>query len=137
MTVKGAVIKILRSQVATRYQDLIFYSLYGTKGFVENGRSGGAGPSTGRLFIEGEMSREAGAQEIDCADSDPQAPPEATVGGHGTSEYYMVRDFVAAIQTRSQPPIDVVRSVDFTLPGILAHEAAMRGGVWLDVPQLQ
>jgi predicted dehydrogenase len=136
-TAKGAVIKILRSQVATRYHDLIFYCLYGTKGFVENGRTGGAGPSTGRLFIEGEMSHEAGAQEIQCAYSDPQAPPEAIVGGHGTSEFYMVRDFINAIQTGSQPPIDVVRSVDFTLPGILAHEAAMRGGVWLDVPRFE
>ena len=83
------------------------------------------------------MSHEAGAQEIQCAYSDPQAPPEAIVGGHGTSEYYMVRDFITAIQTGSQPPIDVARSVDFTLPGILAHEAAMRGGVWLDVPRFE
>ena len=51
-TAKGAVIKILRSQVATRYHDLIFYCLYGTKGFVENGRTGGAGPSQGRLFMK-------------------------------------------------------------------------------------
>ena len=49
----------------------------------------------------------------------------------------MVRDFIAAVEQGTQPPIDVVRSVDFTLPGILAHEAAMRGGVWLDVPQFQ
>lgn len=133
-TAKGAVIKILRSQVAPRYHDLVYYSLYGTKGFVENGRTGGAA-TQGRLFVDGEMAREAGAREIDCANSDPGAPPEAASGGHGTSEYFMVRDFLTAIQTGTQPPIDVVRSVDFTLPGILAHEAAMSGGVWLDVPQ--
>ena len=40
-TQKGATIKILRSQVAPRHHELIYYSLYGTKGFVENGREGG------------------------------------------------------------------------------------------------
>ena len=136
-TAKGAVIKILRSQIAPRYHDLIFYSLYGTKGFVETGRTGGWVGTTGRLFIDGEMARQDGAREIECAYSDKNAPPEATAGGHGTSEYFMMRDFVTAVQQGTPPPIDVVRSVDFTLPGIMAHEAAMRGGVWLDVPQFQ
>lgn len=134
-TAKGAVIKILRSQVAPRYHDLIFYSLYGTKGFVENGREGGWGGTKGRLFLKDEMKPDDGAREIECPTSDPKAPGEAKRGGHGTSEYYMIRDFIGAIQNDTPPPIDVVRAVDMTLPGICAHEAAMRGGVWVDVPQ--
>ena len=46
----------------------------------------------------------------------------------------MVRDFVDAIENNTKPPIDVVRAVDFTIPGILAHESAMAGGAWFDVP---
>jgi len=46
----------------------------------------------------------------------------------------MIRDFIEAIKNNTRPPIDVVRSVDFTLPGICAHEAAMQGGIWVDVP---
>jgi hypothetical protein len=46
----------------------------------------------------------------------------------------MVRDFIGAINEGGRPPIDVMRSVDMTAPGIVAHEAAMKGGVWLDVP---
>jgi len=34
-----------------------------------------------------------------------------------------------------RPPHDVIRAMDYTVPGIVAHEAAMKGGVWLDVPQ--
>ena len=32
-TQKGATVKILRSQVAPRHPDMIFYTLYGEKGF--------------------------------------------------------------------------------------------------------
>jgi predicted dehydrogenase len=135
LTEKGAVIKILRSQSVTRYPDMIFYSLYGTNGFVENGREGGWGATKGRLFVEGEMDKKTGARVIDCPTVDPNAPEAARQGGHGTSEYYMVRDFIAALDAGRRPPIDVMRSVDMTAPGIVAHEAAMAGGVWLDVPR--
>jgi hypothetical protein len=27
-----------------------------------------------------------------------------------------------------------MRSMDFTVPGIIAHEAAMSGGKWMEVP---
>jgi hypothetical protein len=134
-THKGAVIKILRSQVAPRHPELIFYSLHGTRGFVENGRSGGWGVSDGLLYAEDEMDRRQGAQPLTCDPVDPSLPPEAKAGGHGTSEYYMVNDFIEALDRGAPPPIDVVRAVEFTIPGICAHESAMKGGVWVDVPQ--
>lgn len=131
-TAKGAVIKILRSQVVPRHPELIFYSVYGTKGFVENGREGGWGATRGRLYIEGEMVK---AQELECSPIDHTAPADALAGGHGTSEYFMVRDFISAVDSGSRPPIDVVRALEFTAPGICAHDSAMQGGVWINVPQ--
>jgi len=129
-TQKGALIKILRSQVAPRYPHLVWYSLYGTKGYVESGRD----RADGLLFIEGEMDPKAGAQRIACPTSDPDAPEEARAGGHGTSEYYMIRDFLEAVEQKRRPPIDVVRAMDFTVPGLVAHESAMTDGNWRDVP---
>ena len=29
---------------------------------------------------------------------------------------------------------DVMRATDFTVPGIIAHQSAMKGGEWMDVP---
>lgn len=134
-TQKGGVIKILRSQVALR-PSIHFYSLYGTKGMVESGREGGWAGTRGRLYIEEEAETPDIFTDIDCPVSDPEAPREALGGGHGTSEYYLVRDFIDTLKGgKIRPPIDVIKAMDMTVPGICAHEAALdedRG--WVDVP---
>jgi len=136
-TDKGAIIKIARSQVAPRYPHMVYYSLYGTRGYVENGRDGSN--TDGYLWIEGETpDDESGhrrAEVIHCTTVDPDAPDEAKHGGHGTSEYYMIRDFLDAVESGTHPPIDVMRSMDFTVPGIIAHESAMADGNWRKVPR--
>ena len=48
----------------------------------------------------------------------------------------MVRDFIDCVAQGRPAPIDVYRSMDFTLPGLLAHESALAGGTKLDVPDL-
>ena len=131
-TAKGRVIKILRSQTPVR-PHMVWYALYGTKGSVENGRLGDGGV----LYIPDEMGGEDQAQTPGYSTVDPAAPPEARKGGHGTSEYFMIRDFLKAVATNSRPPIDVVKSIEMTVPGIVAHESASKGGVWLDVPQFE
>ena len=136
-TQRGNVVKILRSQVAHRHPHSVYYTLYGTKGFIENGRHIEDRASTGRYFNVDTMSKQTGAEEIACPTIDPNAPPEAHHGGHGTSEYFMVQDFIAAIDNNMKAPIDAVRAVEFTAPGIVAHDAAMQSGVWLDVPQFR
>lgn len=130
-TQKGAVIKILRSSVALREPPMHYYSLYGTKGFVETDRSGGWGGEDGKLFIEGEMEH---YEVIPCPHTDPAATGDQLLGGHGSAEFFLVRDFLDAIDAGVKPPIDVVRAMDFTLPGICAHESAMNGEGWVDVP---
>ena len=129
-TQRGALIKILRSQVAHRYPHLVWYSLYGTKGYVESGRD----MKDGLLFLQGEQSPKEGARAVPCPVSDPDAPEEARAGGHGTSEYFMIRDFLDALDQKKRPPIDVVRAMDFTVPGLIAHASAMSDGNWRDVP---
>jgi predicted dehydrogenase len=134
-TAKGGVIKLLRSQVARRAPPLHYYSLYGTKGFIEHDHSRGHGTMSGRLYIEGEHAPEQGFEVIDCPESDPSAPPEALSGGHGTSEYFLIRDFIDAVVQNVRPPIDAVRAAEFTAPGLCAHESSLHGGAWVDVPQ--
>jgi hypothetical protein len=49
----------------------------------------------------------------------------------------MIRDFLEAVATGRRPPIDVIRATDMTIPGLIAHESAMQGGKWLDVPLMK
>jgi predicted dehydrogenase len=149
-TQRGAVIKLLRSSTAYRQPAIHFYSLYGNRGFVENDRAWGWSGSKGKLYVHGEMAAEHPLHElaiqfregddhfqmIDCPTADPDAPPEALRGGHGSAEYYLIRDFLTAVEQKARPPIDVIRAMDFTVPGIVAHEAAL-AGKWLDVPQFE
>jgi predicted dehydrogenase len=127
-TARGAIVKLLRTSIAPRVPHMHYYMLQGTKGYVESDRKG---PLKGQLYVKGEME---GSREIDCALSDPSLPEAARAGGHGTSEYLLLEDFVASLRSGRKPTIDEVRAMDFTVPGIVAHESAMAGGVWMEVP---
>ena len=85
------------------------------------------------LYVSDEMET---AQEISCSLVNTSLPPEARAGGHGTAEYDLVHDFLRALRDDGRPPLDEIRAMDLTVPGLIAHESAMQNGVWLDVPSL-
>lgn len=130
-TSKGATIKILRSSVALRRPKLSGYSIYGTKGFLETGREGYSGYGL-RYFEDYDPD---GGRKIGITDSDLELKIGEQNGGHGSSEYYLVRDFLKSIKEDTTPPIDIVKAMDMTIPGLIAHEAAKKGK-WLDVPRI-
>jgi predicted dehydrogenase len=48
----------------------------------------------------------------------------AIEGGHGTSEYWLIKSVLAAIRTGADCPIDLYRGLDMALPCIVAEAAA-------------
>ena len=131
-TSKGATIKVLRSSVALRRPALCSYSIYGTKGSLESARE--AYDGVGYRYFDGIDPEEGRRIGVSCYD--PDAPEITKAGGHGTSEYYLINDFLNSIKADITPPIDIVKGMDMTVPGIIAHEAAKKGGIWLDVPRI-
>jgi len=129
-TEKGATVKLLRTSVLPRKPAIHYYALHGSRGYVETDRGGPAG--TGRLYVEGEMDA---AEEIDCTLIDRSLPESAHAGGHGTAEYALVHDFLDCIEAGKRPDLDEVRGFELSVPGLIAHESAMNGGVWMDVPE--
>jgi len=58
----------------------------------------------------------------------------ALPNGHEGSHHYLVDDFVRAVVTGTLPPVNAWVAARYTLPGIVAHESALRGGERLPVP---
>jgi len=54
--------------------------------------------------------------------------------GHGGSHQFLVDDFVKACVTGKQPPVNVWRAARYTVPGLTAHESALKDGERLVVP---
>jgi predicted dehydrogenase len=65
----------------------------------------------------------------------PPLPPTVQPGGHGGSHGYLTDEFVTAILQNRQPLVDVVMALNLTVPGIVAHASALKGGEWMKIPQ--
>lgn len=56
--------------------------------------------------------------------------------GHEGSHHFLVDDFVVAVNSKTLPPVNAWMAARFTLPGIVAHESALRGGEMLPIIDL-
>ena len=128
-TEKGSVIKVLRGSSIERKPAFHYYSIYGTQGCLETARG------EDRTF--GYFKGDNAMKELPYKRDHPQAPDSAGVGGHGTCEYYMVKDFIESVLNDTNPPIDVYRGLDFTLPGFCAHISAEQGGKVIEIPDFR
>lgn len=54
--------------------------------------------------------------------------------GHGGSHTFITHEFVAALVENREPAIDIYESLAMTVPGLIAHQSALKGGEQLKVP---
>ncbi|MBI3831706.1 MAG: Gfo/Idh/MocA family oxidoreductase [Planctomycetes bacterium] len=54
--------------------------------------------------------------------------------GHNGSHQFLVDDFLRASAQNKLPPVNVWQAARYLVPGLTAHESAMRGGELLEVP---
>ena len=54
---------------------------------------------------------------------------------HDGAEVFLTHEFISALIEDRSPAIDLYESLAMTVPGIVAHESALKGGVQLAVPQ--
>jgi predicted dehydrogenase len=65
----------------------------------------------------------------------PPLPPGVPAGGHKGSHGFLTNEFILSILEDRKPLVDIIASLNMTIPGIIAHESAMKGGEWLKIPQ--
>ncbi|MBO3663173.1 Gfo/Idh/MocA family protein [Microbacterium stercoris] len=54
--------------------------------------------------------------------------------GHEGSHHFLVDDFARAVEFGELPPVNAWQAARYTLPGIIAHQSALRGGERLPIP---
>lgn len=65
----------------------------------------------------------------------PVLPPNVEPGFHDGSHGHLCAEFVEAILQERQPLVNIAMALNLTVPGIIAHQSALRDGEWMEVPQ--
>jgi predicted dehydrogenase len=65
----------------------------------------------------------------------PPLPPGVEPGGHGGSHGYLCEEFISSILEERKPLVDITMALNMTIPGIVAHESALKDGERLKIPQ--
>ena len=65
----------------------------------------------------------------------PPLPPGVAAGGHGGSHGHLTDEFITSILKDRQPLVNIYEALAMTVPGIVAHQSALKGGERLKVPQ--
>ncbi len=64
----------------------------------------------------------------------PALPPRVPAGGHGGSHGHLTDEFLTSILKDRQPLVNIYEALALTVPGIIAHQSALKGGETLKVP---
>lgn len=67
----------------------------------------------------------------------PPLPPGLPLGDHGGSHGYLTHEFVSAIIQDRKPLVDIEMALNMTVPGIFAHESALKDGEVIKIPQFR
>ena len=114
-------------------------SLFGTEGTFERHWTGAAWLTKDRAkcvrlddLLECREGGFAAVHPIDRLPTEFEGLPNSHSGSH----QFLVDDFVRACAEGTQPPNHVWAAARYAIPGIVAHDSAMRGGELLAVPDL-
>ena len=124
-TARGAVIR-LTNGFSIACPMTLFYNLVGTAGAARLQNVGGL---SAKWYSEAADPPTGGWQDLPTQFAErPDGRDHVEV---------MVAEFIQSIIDGTPPPLDVYKSMDLVLPGVLAHQSAMQGGTPMEVPDLR
>jgi hypothetical protein len=62
--------------------------------------------------------------------------PLRHTSGHEGSHTFITHEFVDAMTHGRRPVVDIREALAYTVPGIIAHQSALKGGESLKIPQI-
>ncbi len=78
-----------------------------------------------------------GAAKAPAETARPALPPGMPGGGHGGSHGHLANDFITSILEDREPLVNIYEALAMTVPGVVAHESALKDGERLKVPQFE
>ena len=99
-------------------QATLYMANAGVHGSVQNVRGANPGPAVVPEYWKSDMLPE----------------PMRHASGHGGSHVFISAEFVNALVEDREPAIDLHEGLAMTVPGIVAHESALKEGEQLPVP---
>jgi len=138
-TARGGMVQIRHDVVSPRPSTANYAALQGTKGAYEAPRSYG-GEHRVYLAEPGADPRKKEWRPLSEFEAEylPKSRRGAAEGGvYGEADYHMVGAFADCVLNDTEPPIDVYRALDFTVPGLLSEESAHLGGAPVAVPDFR
>jgi predicted dehydrogenase len=54
--------------------------------------------------------------------------------GHGGSHTFITHEFIDALINNRQPTVNIYEAIAYTVPGIVAHQSALKGGEYMKIP---
>jgi len=70
-------------------------------------------------------------------DTDLLPEPLRHNSGHHGSHSFITHEFVDACLNERKPTVDIYEALAYTVPGIIAHKSALKGGEQLTIPQFE
>jgi predicted dehydrogenase len=134
---KGGLVKIRVDMISDRPTAATNYSLQGTDGCYESARSE---HEKDKIWLRSRCRDNH--TWMDTAELEEEFLPEywknptleVLRSDHGGGDFFEIFDFIDAIQGKKSCPIDIHKSMDMTVPGLVSQESILKGGKWLPVP---
>lgn len=137
----GKLLKLRLDAISRRPHNLTYYSLQGTEAVFEAPR--GLGDSHKISFVK-DASTDGQMTWRPLSDYDEYLPERylhaddrQKSAGHWGGDYFIVEDFIHAVESGEKPEIDVYEACEWTAVGLLSELSVTNGGRMIDVPHFR
>jgi predicted dehydrogenase len=137
----GKLVKVRVDMMSNRPHQMTYYAAQGTNGVYEASRIAG---QPGHVWFGENRAGDHGRTWTplsEYADHLPdfwKSPPDAALkAGHGGGDYFIIHDWITAIETGAPPPIDIYDGLEWTAAGLCSQISIDNGGVPIRVPDFR
>jgi len=137
----GKLIKLRLDCLSQRPHNLTYYTLQGTLGCYEAPRGLGDQHKIWLKGMDEDTDRAKWRPLSDyysyLPDRYRNATDEQKSAGHWGGDFFIVRDFMDAVESGARPPVDIYDACEWTAVALLSELSVMNGGRTMEVPDFR